>query len=146
MYSIRYSFHFDSFAIQFCFSVHSFNQVISSSSLRISSQTQLHSSITVHLLYTSLPGSTLHLLYNFKYYHVLIVLLADVATDTLINKTTPTAVMWEQSFCEILYHALTVQLCCFVLFRIGLNPVKKTQIVSRPNIWAGCKQFWLHRN
>ena len=47
-------------------------------SLRMSSQIRLRLLITVHLLHTSFPGSTVCLPHDFAYYCVLIVLPADV--------------------------------------------------------------------
>ena len=94
---IRCSIRFDWFGVV-CGRSRSFNQSIRLRQFIISSQTQLCSSITVHLSYISLLGSTVQLLHDFVFYCVLIVLPVKVAIDTLINETTPTAVSWEQSF------------------------------------------------
>ena len=63
----------------------------------------------------------------FHIYRMLIVLPVEVAIDTHINKTTPTAISRKQSFRRnirwILFCRLTVQLRCFVLFCIGLNSI-----------------------
>ena len=91
-----------SFAIRFRSFDHSLDQSIRLCHfVYISSQTRLCSSITVHLSYTSLPGSPVRLPHDFVFYPVLIVLPVEVAIDTLI-KTTPKGITREQSFREIL--------------------------------------------
>ena len=87
-----------SFAIRFRLFDHLFDLSIRLHHFVISSPTRLFSLITVHLLYISLLGSTVRLPDDFIFYRVLIVLPVEVAIDTLINKTAPTAVSREQSF------------------------------------------------
>ena len=83
------------FEIRFRSSDHSFDQSICPHHFVISSQTQLHSSITLHLLYIVLPASTVRLPHDFVFYRVVIVLPVEVAIDTLINKTPPTVLSQE---------------------------------------------------
>ena len=97
-FAICCSFHFDSFGFvcnSFSF-VHSFSQSICLRHFAISRPDQVRSSITVHLLYTSSPGSTVRLPHNFVFSRVLIILPVEVAIDTLI-KTMPTAITPEPS-------------------------------------------------
>ena len=118
-----------SFTIRFRSLDHSFDQSIRLRHFVISSQTRLRSSITVHLLYISLPGSTVRLPHDFVVYRVLIVLPVEVVIDKLI-KTTSTAITREQSFRRDTVSCINCSIvCCFVLhsFRIGLKPFSNSK-------------------
>ena len=92
-YSIRCSIRLVSFAFHFGSFNHSSNESINLRHFVLSNQNGLCLSITVHLLYISLPGSTVRLTHNFVFYCVLIVLPVKVAIDILINETTATAIL-----------------------------------------------------
>ena len=105
----------------------------------ISMQTQLCSSITVHLRYIRFwiycaPAALSH-----------IISLVD-RSDTHIDMTTPTATLREQllqhSIHRRLFRKLTVIQYCVVLYCfVGLNSILNSNF--RPNVWAGHKHLVL---
>ena len=119
-YSICCSLRFSSFAIHFRSFNYSFDQSICLCHFSIQSNSTsfivleyIVISTTVHLLYISLPGSTLRLPHDFVIYCVLIILPVKVAIGALI-KTTPTAITRGSRFVGILYHQLNYsKLCAF---------------------------------
>ena len=135
LYLIHCAIRFTLASFAFCFRSfnHSFNQSIHLHHFTLSSQAWLRLSIAVHLLYIGLPESKVHLPHDFIIYCVLILLPLEVAIDMLI-KTTPTAIMWEQSFS---WNTVLCINCLIVLYYIVSYWFETNFKIKpfQPNVW-----------